>query len=105
MDKSKTPIFDRMAEDLSQVRPEYRDEILCPLCLGRIVVARAHAEARFVSPVALKLHPDDSQTRTCWTQGTHRIWSLRRKSSSGRRSFRAAFPVARQACTGMTVQH
>ena len=35
MDKSKTPIFDRMAEDLSQRRPEYRDEILCPLCLGR----------------------------------------------------------------------
>jgi hypothetical protein len=34
MDNSKTPIFDQMAADLSSVRQEDRDEILCPLCLG-----------------------------------------------------------------------
>jgi hypothetical protein len=42
MDNSKTPIFDRMAVELSSLRPEYRDEILCPMCLGRYGRARIH---------------------------------------------------------------
>jgi hypothetical protein len=35
MDKSKTPLFDLMAADLSSCRPEFQDEVLCPMCLGR----------------------------------------------------------------------
>ncbi len=35
MDRSKTPIFDRLAMQLHAFDSGYHDEILCPLCLGR----------------------------------------------------------------------
>jgi hypothetical protein len=63
MDKSKTPIFDGMAADLSACRPQYHDEILCPICLGRF--GRSHLKELTKEHVLSKALGGTAITLTC----------------------------------------
>ena len=61
MDNSKTPIFDAMAADLTCCRPEYRDEVLCPMCLRRFgrseikVLTKEHVLSKSLGGTAITL--------------------------------------------------